>query len=60
MPLVSGEIQPTPGTFTLSTQGDGNGTFNYSAQTDVVPEPGTLLLIGSGLTALALRRRRRS
>jgi hypothetical protein len=51
--------QPTPGTFSLSTQGNGDGTFSYSAQTDVVPEPGTLLLIGSGLTALALRRRRR-
>jgi hypothetical protein len=30
------------------------------AEVDVVPEPGTLLLIGTGLTGMALRRRRRS
>ena len=36
------------------------GIDNIRLSESVVPEPGTLLLIGSGLTALALRRRRRS
>jgi hypothetical protein len=36
------------------------GIDNIRVSESVVPEPGTLLLIGSGLTALALRRRRRS
>ncbi len=47
------------------TQGSGPGsveTFQMSnvAYAAPVPEPGTLLLIGSGLAGLAMRRRRRS
>jgi hypothetical protein len=33
-----------------------SGNFEITA----VPEPGTLLLVGSGITALALRRRRKA
>ena len=39
--------------------GDNIGILIDNVRIDAVPEPGTLLLIGSGLTGLALRRRRR-
>ena len=46
-----------------SGQGTGNVDFavdSVAFAVEPVPEPGTLLLIGTGLTGLALRRRRRS
>jgi hypothetical protein len=60
-------FDPTPGAFSLSAQNPGvmiggDYVFSFSASTDLVdpiPEPGTLLLIGTGLTGLAVRRRRR-
>ncbi len=37
-----------------------NSVFWDNIQGQAVPEPGTLLLVGSGITALALRRRRKA
>ena len=37
----------------------GDSAFDSYATFDAVPEPGTLLLLGSGLTGLAMRRRRK-
>ncbi|MFN8092483.1 MAG: PEP-CTERM sorting domain-containing protein [Vicinamibacteria bacterium] len=37
-----------------------NSLFWDNIQGQAVPEPGTLLLVGSGITALALRRRRKA
>ena len=46
-------------TFLANTAGDGYGIDRVSVG-DPVPEPGTLLLLGSGISALALRRRRKA
>ena len=40
--------------------GDNIGILIDNVSIEAVPEPGTLLLIGTGLTGLALRRRRRA
>jgi hypothetical protein len=58
-----------PGTFQISFEnlyvdplGDNVGLMLDDVQldADAVPEPGSLLLLGSGLSALALRRRRKA
>jgi PEP-CTERM motif len=40
--------------------GDNVGILLDNVQVEAVPEPGTLLLLGSGIAALRVRRRRRS
>jgi PEP-CTERM motif len=48
----------TPGTFLFSGQGT-NGSFSFSATNTTVPEPGSMLLLGTGLFGLAGAVRRR-
>lgn len=56
--------------FTVSVDGSGNGSFSFGESlrpvfpetiaTAAVPEPNTFVLLATGLTALSLRRSRRS
>jgi hypothetical protein len=61
-PPCDGECFPTSnqifGDFAFTLQGVVNGS-TVTISTTPVPEPGTMILLGSGLAAMGLRRRRR-
>jgi len=51
-------FEDTVGTWVLTTQ-TGSGVMSFSSSSTAVPEPRTLLMLGSGLASLAFFARRR-
>ena len=51
-------FDPTPGEFKFTGQQSG-GSFSFSASQSTVPEPATVLLLGSGLVAAGVFARKR-
>jgi PEP-CTERM motif len=51
-------FDPTPGDWNFTAQSAGGVTFSFSASTSAIPEPGSLLLLGLGLTGLAAAGRK--
>ena len=61
---LAGVVQNASGPFSMTLHvriNHGNGertsSFNFEGVAQLVPEPGTMLLLGAGLAVLALRRR---
>lgn len=51
--ILATGFDPTPGAYKITAQ-TGAGTFSFSASSIALPEPTTLILLGSGLLGLAL------
>jgi hypothetical protein len=57
--FASTGFDPTPGAYKITAQ-QGDVTFSFSSSSKALPEPLTLILLGSGLLGLACLRRKLS